>query len=243
MHFTTKVHRNLLATSRGPAVRTTARPTPIHLRQSELDEACGQHCVFMALLTLRIASRAWLMGTGAKGAGGRGLNSVWRDASSHFMGGSTARDLAQLLKPLKSIVSTKVCSASHSALISFALEALSRDDLVIVGVANGKRALAHWLLAVGMAGLENPAGFLPSHLLLLDPNEDPVPLMQWNATLETQPGRARGKARALTNRRGEKLDVTLHEGLAIGRRSTRRRAAPLDIDLRWSNREWLKKTR
>ena len=217
MYLVTRVHPNVVATKHGPAVSMRGRrgPQPIHLRQGQIDGACGPHCVLMALMALRVVRRGWVIDWPATAP--HAVKTALRLTSKWYFSGTDVRNLAQLLKPLHRSVTTRVSKASHSAVIPFILENLAEERLVVVGVKNGANRLDHWTLVVGVAGVQKREHFTPQHFLLLDPSEDPLPFLQWNSTLTVTAHQPRSRARLWRERDGKSMNVTLHHALAIGR--------------------------
>jgi hypothetical protein len=162
MYMVTKVHPNVIATKTGPAVTVGGRrePQPIHLRQGEMDGACGPHCVLMALMALRVVRRGWVTDSPANAP--RSVKAALRLTSEWYFCGTAVRDLAQIVQPLDRLVTASASKASHAALIPFILANLAEERLVVVGVHNSARRLKHWTLALGVAGVEKRANFTPS---------------------------------------------------------------------------------
>jgi hypothetical protein len=191
-----------------------------HLRQSDVDGACGPHCVFMALVALGAVSRSWM--THGKGKRERSPRAaMWRLAAPMFMTGTEAADLAAMLKPLRSRVAVEVCLRGDGLAVKFAIQALLEQKLVVLGLHNWSIGLDHWVLGVGLQGSE-ATPFQPQRLLLLDPGVEALPLAQWNAVLwvERVDGR---RSRRLQQRDGAVVDVTLKHAVAIGLRKRRKR--------------------
>ena len=221
MYMVTKVHPNVIATKTGPAVTVGGRrePQPIHLRQGEMDGACGPHCVLMALMALRVVRRGWVTDSPVNAP--RSVKAALRLTSEWYFSGTAVRDLAELVQPLDRLVTASASKASHAALIPFILDNLAEERLVVVGINNSARQLKHWTLALGVAGVEKRANFTPQHFLLLDPSDAPISLLQWNSTLAVAAARPGSRARLWRERNGKSTLVTLQHALAIGRRGKR----------------------
>jgi len=127
-------------------------------------------------------------------------------------------ELAKLLQPLHRYVTIQISKASHAAVLSFVLDNLSREQLVIAGIASAKHRLDHWVLAVGVAGMQERDQWSAQRLLLLDSNHEPIPMLQWNAMLTVSAHRPRGRARLWMTSDGKVIPVTLHHALAVARR-------------------------
>ncbi len=221
MYLVTRMHPNVIATKSGPAVTVGGRrgPQPIHMRQGEMDGACGPYCVLMALMALRAVRRGWV--TDSPVTAPRGVRAALRLTSKWYFSGTAVRDLAQLVQPLDRLVTVNISKASHAALVPFILNNLAEERLVVVGINNSARRLKHWTLVLGVAGVQKRDNFTPQHFLLLDPSEDPIPLLQWNSTLAVSAARPRSRARLWHERNGKSTLVTLQHALAIGRRDKR----------------------
>ena len=221
MYIVTRVHPNVIATKNGPAVTMCGArgPQPIHLRQGEMDGACGPYCVLMALMALRAVRRGWV--TNSPATAPRAVKATLRLTSRWYFCGTNVRDLAQLVQPLHRSVTASISKASHAALVPFILDNLAEERLVVVGINNGAHRLKHWTLVVGVAGVQKRDNFNPQHFLLLDPSADPISLLQWNSTLAVTAARPRSRARLWRERNGKSTPVTLQHALAIGRRNGR----------------------
>ena len=164
-------HKRLKATLEGPMVDDA----PLHLQQSDLDGACGQHCMIMALMILGLVRRKDL---GISKANRKNaLGSFWRSALPYYFKGSKPHRLASFLAPYQDHVSCTVID-KHPA--NDVAATLYGDGLCIVGIQNPALTLDHWALAVGIGKRE---GKTEEKLLLLDPAIPPLPMLPWNATI------------------------------------------------------------
>lgn len=164
-------HKRLKATLEGPMVDDA----PLHLQQSDLDGACGQHCMMMALMILGLVQRKDL---GISKANRKNaLGSFWRSALPYYFKGSKPHRLASFLTPYQDHVSCTVID-KHPA--NDVAATLYGDGLCIVGIQNPALDLDHWALAVGIGKRE---GKTEEKLLLLDPAIPPLPMLPWNATI------------------------------------------------------------
>lgn len=167
MSYVYRWHPRLMAGADGPMVGNS----PLHLKQSDLDGACGHHCALMALMLFGDLKRDDLNGKPKKA-----LASFWKSARRHYFVGAKPNRLASFFKPYRHAVSTKVAGKN---LVEEIRQTLHADGLAIVGIQNA--SFDHWSLAIGVGARE---GF-PSDekLLLLDPDFPPFSMMPWNATL------------------------------------------------------------
>lgn len=173
MSYVYRWHPRLTANIDGPMVGKS----PLHLQQSDLDAACGHHCVLMSLLLLGEIKRADL-----EGKPNQALSAFWKKARSHYFEGTKPTKLASFFEPYRDAVTSRVVKRNLSKQIRQTLHA---DGLVIVGIHNA--SFHHWTLAIGIGGQEiSPP---KEKLLLLDPTFPPFSMMPWNATLSLDPNR------------------------------------------------------
>lgn len=167
----------------------------VHLRQGDLDGACGPYCLFSALITLGLLSRddlqenMWLW----KGSSREGR---LRDALKKFgvlsSDGTFGWDLVELTSYYKRkglaaehVEVSKTNKISKRQLLKSVCEAVDASKLPIIGVgwAGGS---GHWLLVVGYQGVEKEDCNQFTHLLCLDPGEVTPKTSLWNAVIEVQ---------------------------------------------------------
>ena len=175
MH-TFRWHPELKPSRYGPLVGRT----PSLLRQSDLDGACGHHCVLMALMVLRVLKRTDL--SNLPRARSKSLSHMWRMTSMNYFAGTTASDLQYMLAHYETIIETRTRRSNQIARV---LDVLADSGVAIVGIRNSR--LNHWVLAAGVGGLEIDGEMKPSHLLIIDPGNAHVPLSVWNAMLAVTP--------------------------------------------------------
>ena len=175
MHFY-RCHPSLKATRRGPVVGLNA----VHLHQSDIDGACGAHCVMTALLILGVLKRQELSEiSDARGP----AKSMWRVAKRKYFVGAGVGELQSMLLPFDEEIEVRAYR-KHS--IVRTLDVLAESGVAILSISNHR--FNHWVLAIGVSGFKRDSDSLPSKLLILDPGHNPVPLAPWNATLKVQGG-------------------------------------------------------
>ncbi len=165
-------HPELKLSRNGPLV---GRPSSL-LHQSDLDSACGQHCVLMALRVLGVLKRInWrnLSQTRIKS-----LSTMWELAFKNYFFGTTANDLKNMFAHYDTIIETRIHRKNQ---VARALEILAKSGVAIINIQNSK--LNHWVLAAGIGGLELNGEMAPSIFLILDPGHSQVALTVWNAIL------------------------------------------------------------
>lgn len=157
----------------------------LHLQQSDLDGACGLHCLLMALMLFGVVRRADLDDV-TRLQKGR-LRKLWRRSQDSYFAGSRARQLQKLLAPYRRKIH---CRIRKRRCAKRALAALAEGGACIFGISN--KRLSHWVLAVGTGGEEKSRGYRPDQLLILDPSYPPLPLLPWNGLLAVK-GKRRGR--------------------------------------------------
>lgn len=153
---------------------------PLHLRQGDLDGACGQHCVLMALTLLGITSRFQVENLSK--ARGKTLSALWNKAERNYFAGTSGEELKETLQPFSKLIKLKLLRRSC---IAHTLESLNDGGIAILKIDSP--FISHWVLAIGTGGLANNIDYKPQWLLLLDPGFDAVRLSPWNAMLSIRP--------------------------------------------------------
>ncbi len=153
---------------------------PLHLRQGDLDGACGQHCVLMALTLLGIVTRPQLDNLTQPRS--KKLSSFWDKAEPNYFVGTGAEDLKATLHPYAKQVEYKLY---RKHCIEHVINSLNGSGIAIVDIESS--VLSHWVLAIGIGGLTTKNEIKPRSLLMLDPGYDPIPLTPCNAMLMTRP--------------------------------------------------------
>ena len=186
----------------------------VFLRQSDIDGACGQHCALMALLGLRVFSRGMLQDGGR--SNWHALRVLARGKKYHFSG-TEAATLKWLLAPLSPRIASQPLKGRHTEVSDFALDQLSRQRYVVLGIANSRAQFLHWVLAVGLAGGERKGEFTPEAVLVLDPQGAPPGPVPWNALVTLNANTPRGRLRWMVEHSGASYSVALTNALAIWR--------------------------
>lgn len=177
----------------GPVVRKAA----LHLQQSDIDNACGIHCILMSLLAFGIVQRDDVEELSK--ATSVSLGGLWESFKPFYFVGAKPRQLKSFLDPYKGSVRCKVFMKNP---IPNAIKTLEVDGMCIVGLRG--KDFRHWVLAIG-TGSKEERGDVET-LLILDPSIPPIPLLPWNAVLTVKAGR-RDKHRYATEFDTTKLIV------------------------------------
>ena len=186
---------NLVAGHRGPMVEGRRLPQAVYFRQGDLDSACGQHCVLMALIALGIFDRRKLILSLPRRATAAGR--LWSRYVDWYFKGTEASDLAEAIGEAGLHVRTEVCEGAAHRVSAFAVRHLRRGRPVVVGVFGP--SLDHFVLTVGVEGVWN-GRFTPTALLAIDPWKDAPVISVWNARIELPRGRSRLRSIRFINR-------------------------------------------
>ena len=173
MHFY-RCHPSLKATRRGPVVGLNA----VHLHQSDIDGACGAHCIMSALLILGVLKREQLREIMNASEPAK---SMWRVVREKYFVGAGVGELRSMLVPYATEIEAR---AYRKHVIARTLNVLADSGVAILSISN--KRFNHWVLAIGVSGFMQDSDSLPSKLLILDPGHSPVPLAAWNATLSVK---------------------------------------------------------
>ena len=190
----------------GDATSRPNRYVSVHIRQGELDGACGQHCLLMALTILGVQSRgAWDAILSRTSGPYQALAIVMK---ANFFSRMFLNDIAACVDAAPTEISYVACrerskrSARHVE--RFCLKQLREGALVIVTTAKSPQVWGHWTLMIGweeeqisvgatrdVLGQERLKAAIARALLCLDPGAPAPTIHTYNARLE------------LTSRKGE----------------------------------------
>lgn len=184
MHTTFRVHPALAVCRQGPCGQRQL----VHLRQSDLDGACGQHCLLMALQILGLASRETIINIDQTRS--RALKTLWQSSREHYFRGTHAAHITALTVPFARQLTVEEHFGHEGA--QRACSTLADGGLAMLGIRY-RYGGGHWLLAIGTEGQGDGQRYRPSRFLLIDPSYDPLPLTPWNGVLNIGNGRARSQ--------------------------------------------------
>lgn len=162
----------------------------IHLRQGEMDGACGPYCVVMTLVTLGVMTHQ--QAKNISQADGRSRLGRFRDTLSIFgplvSGGTDDVDVGWLIDCFKAAgVVAEAFEVAPRRKKTIENIAAAIDDLKIPMVSvNWDGESGHWLLVIGYQGYqEDEDGDIQiTHLLCLDPASEAPRVSLWNAVIE-----------------------------------------------------------
>lgn len=163
------------------STRRVIRRSP-HLRQGSLDGACGAYCVAMALIVLRVATRARIRCLPTATPDLELFGDFWTKALEGYFAGTDREEMLALLSTLSGFIRYRIDLGSTERLLRRVAQKLSRNRVAIVGLDG--TGDGHWALAVGVEMLVTKRSKTVTGILCLDPSEPTPPLAQWNARIE-----------------------------------------------------------
>jgi len=172
-------------TSDGPISNYTNQQ--VHLRQGELDGACGHYSMMMVLIMLGLQDRddAWQLlsyDQDLRTKLGKFAKSIKTD---NFFSGTRPEDIKNIINTaFKNELETEVCNGSGVEIRSFVIDSLSEDKPVMLGVEF--QGGAHWVVAVGLDynGEDDDKELL--RFLVLDPGGNKPTFSAWNGVVTAQ---------------------------------------------------------
>jgi len=176
----------------------------VHLRQGEMDGACGPYCVVMTLIMLGVMSRE--QACSLDRADGRTRLGKFRENLMAFGAlvseGTDDFEVNWLVDVFKRVgVLTDVLEAAprRKTTIRNIADAVDYRKIPIVGVEWEGGQAGHWLLVVGYQGYQadDDDELQITHLLCLDPTSEAPRVSLWNAVIEvfTEEGNAVNEGR------------------------------------------------
>lgn len=145
----------------------------IHLRQDDMDGACGPYCVVMALLVLGHIRHDELSPKKIdfRTRVGRLLREIWT-LGPMVVNGTPTKKMQNLVKAHNCAISNTT-TGTGSNLFPLIIEALNESKPVILDISGA--GLEHWTLAIG---------YSETHIYLLDPGYDLATTSYWNAAIQ-----------------------------------------------------------
>lgn len=159
------------------------KSTLLHCRQGDWDGACGAHCAAMALALMRRIVDATVLCDRRKGIAGR----LWKAAQAHYFDGFTAAELADTIESLGADLHVMHYRGSHRKCLTYMQEQLAAGRLAIISWISRNGIDHHWVLAVGIEGLQEGRTFTPQTVLVLDPDAAEPQLCGYNGRLRFAP--------------------------------------------------------
>jgi hypothetical protein len=163
-----------------PSILQGKRLVPIHCQQSTLDSACGVHCAVMALALLGAIKDVTVLSERRKGIAAR----LWKAAKNSYFSGIDVAELALMLHNVGIDSPVSYRAGNHARCLAFAVAESMGGKLAIVSWQSWRGRFHHWILIVGVEGLQNGFNFTPTALLALDPGASEPRLCGYNGRLE-----------------------------------------------------------
>lgn len=171
----------------------------IHLRQGEMDGACGPYCVVMTLIALGVMTRDQAQSLDS--FDGRTRLGRFRENLMAFgalvLEGTDDSDVSRLVHVFKHTgVETEVLDVAprRKTTIRNIADAVDNRKIPIVSVRWNGGHTGHWLLVIGYQGYQadDDENMQITHLLCLDPTSEAPRVSLWNAVIEvfTEEGEA-----------------------------------------------------
>jgi hypothetical protein len=179
------------ATHEGPEVPVMGSDDEdqlLHLRQGDIDGACGPYCLFMALMICGVARRDEITGSPVGIHGNSRLAKAFKlmeEYSSLFRHGTDLKDLEKFVNnTYKKNVKAELCHDRGVSLRPFVEEHIKLNHPVILGLDWGA-VDGHWVLVIGLEFLVDINGKeILWRYLVLDPSEPPSKVCAWNSVIE-----------------------------------------------------------
>ena len=162
----------------------------VHLRQGEMDGACGPYCVVMTLIALGVMSREQAQSLDR--FDGRTRLGRFRESLMCFGAlvseGTDDFDVSWLVDIFRRVGVTAEpveIAARRKKTIRNIADAIDELKIPIVGV-DWEDGSGHWLLVIGYQGYQanDEEELQITHLLCLDPTSDAPRVSLWNAVIE-----------------------------------------------------------
>lgn len=198
-----------------PAVaRDKQRHLSFHCRQGDWDGACGLHCAAMALALLGCIASVKALSTRRKGVAAR----LWQAAHAMYFDGMNAEDIETVLKSLAIDLYVKRLEGTHRQTLEFTQAQLASGRIAIIGFRNRRRTVDHWVLAVGLEGMQVGRRFIPQTLLVMDPGLTEPVMCGYNGRIRFSSPLTKLRSNYITylGNDGSSFAVTLTEAVAIG---------------------------
>ncbi|WP_137819031.1 hypothetical protein [Pseudomonas sp. 2FG] len=169
----------------GPVSTQTPNPELVHLRQGDMDGACGPYCIVMALIALGLMTRS--QAENMDQFDGRGKKGHFRDALKDFGAlvsqGTNTNDLLRLTDFFKTEQLKRNHVFGKKEDVFNAVNDAVEDALPIICL-RWEGGSGHWLLVVGYQGIKCDGELRATHLLCLDPGQETPTTGLWNAVVE-----------------------------------------------------------
>ena len=206
------------ATHQGPEV-----PVPgsegerqlVHLRQGDIDGACGPYCLFMALIICGVARRDEITGSPSILHGNKLLAKLFKSLADHGVLIRNGMDTNDLVKVMNATyvnrVTTEPCHERGVKLKEFVVRNVCNNYPVILA-SNHDDSHGHWVLVVGLEyTLDTNGSEYLSRMLVLDPGKPAPEVSAWNGVIDT----IGAGGEYPYHRRDQNIKIKFTEGVAL----------------------------
>jgi len=196
---------------------THSRLAKVFLGQGALDKACGLCCLVMALILLGEANHEEaerLLGTRHAA-----LRRLRRRTTSVFAEGMSEDDFVEAVAATTlKIDAIRGESGEHRLCLSHTVRGLQAGRISALGIASKDWGWHHWVLAVGLEGMERDRRFAPNAILCLDPSSDPWPSCGFNARLLLNVPRPGARYLRYSSSNTPRSNVTVSNAVVLSKR-------------------------
>ncbi len=153
----------------------------VHLRQSDIDSACGHHAIYSALVMLDVCSMSAVLTWKHRKSGPAAL--IYRLLGDQWHAGITPEDLVDALEQLPLKVHW-ACGVNRGV-DRFVVEQLTAGTVVLLVQQPVVGGVPHWVLAVGCSGMEREGKLNVDTVFCLDASSSLPAFALGNSTLRT----------------------------------------------------------
>jgi hypothetical protein len=192
------------------------RPQRVHMRQSDLDSACGQHALLMATIGMGLWTRRDLLTKRRNAA--TAIGKVWSVLEQWHFVGTRVEQLAESLDAVKAEVAHRVEEGSSYRVAHFVARHALRGRFTVLRIQGAGESLDHCVLVVGVECRHSGGRHAPVALLALDSTHERPQISVYNVRIGIAAGpRRRWAEMQCIN--GSTRTVSLHSALAVWMRS------------------------
>ena len=163
-----------------PTALRNGRAVRIHVAQGDWDSACGAHCAAMALSLLGEIGDAPAICERRNGVAAR----LFREARVTYFDGATVDQMASMISALRTGRAVKRFTGHHRACVDFIRQEITKNNVVIVSWRSKRGNQHHWVLIVGIEGVQTGKTFVPHAFLAMDPGVAEPVLAGCNGRIE-----------------------------------------------------------
>lgn len=151
----------------------------VHLRQGDVDGACGPYCIYMALIALGLIEREEVVGCDIDGRTNFGqlMASLDSHGKKLFANGTSSKQLTTCISksPYHNIINYERWVGGNTEIRKFVTENIMQNRPVLLAF-NWNETSAHWVLAIGVEQDEKKA----TKVYVLDPGFKTPTANRWN---------------------------------------------------------------